>query len=144
MSKKTGRRGRRWKERINFLPHPSPCPLLLRTLSQFRSLCVLLEMNAWLQKLIAELVEVEMARFTRQLICFSGSISNLTVCCCSSFFINSSNGLGKTRYAKYMTQHMLLYFQSGKLDVYFETEEKIMSKATLVSNYFCPMATINK
>lgn len=144
MSKKTGRRGRRWKERINFLPHPSPCPLLLRTLSQFRSLCVLLEMNAWLQKLIAELVEVKMTRFTRQLICFSGSISNLTVCCCSSFFINSSNGLGKTRYAKYMTQHMLLYFQSGKLDVYFETEEKIMSKATLVSNYFCPMATINK
>lgn len=135
---------RRWKERINFLPHPSPCPLLFRTLSQFRSLCVLLEMNAWLQKLIDELVEVEMTRFTRQLICFSGSISNLTVCCCSSFFINSSNGLGKTRYAKYMTQHMLLYFQSGKLDVYFETEEKIMSKATLVSNYFCPMATINK
>lgn len=101
-------------------------------------------MNAWLQKLIAELVEVEMTRFTRQLICFSGSISNLTVCCCSSFFINSSNGLGKTRYAKYLTQEMLLYFQSGKLDVYFETEEKIMSKATLVSNYFCPMATTNK
>ncbi|XP_020618263.1 sec1 family domain-containing protein 1-like [Orbicella faveolata] len=31
---------------------------------------------------------------------------------------------------------LLDHIKSGKLDVYFETEEKIMSKATLVSNYF--------